>query len=286
MGFFVYLCSMNHTEALQQIYPRNEARAIYRLVMEERFGLSQTDLLLGKDKELSAEAQADLQNIMLRLLSGEPVQYVLGTARFCERDFHVAPGVLIPRPETEELVEHLSEILPTSSKVLDIGTGSGCIAITLALRGHSVCAFDISEKALEIAKMNAKNLGADVEFFLEDILHPSPSDRQWDAIVSNPPYICQSEAKEMEEHVLAHEPHLALFVPDSDPLLFYRHIALYARRHLAGGGLLAFEVNRAFARQTEILLQELCFAKTEIISDQFGNQRMVFATKPKTNPPL
>lgn len=280
MGFFVYLCSMNHTEALQQIYPRNEARAIYRLVMEERFGLSQTDLLLGKDKELSAEAQADLQNIMLRLLSGEPVQYVLGTARFCERDFHVAPGVLIPRPETEELVEHLSEILPTSSKVLDIGTGSGCIAITLALRGHCVSAMDISEQALAIARHNAAALNAKVEFLHEDILHPSASGRQWDAIVSNPPYICESEAQEMEEHVLSHEPHLALFVPDSDPLLFYRHIARYAQKHLSEGGTLAFEVNRAYAQDIQNLLLEYGFVHATIFTDQFQNERMILATKP------
>lgn len=270
---------MNDSKVLQQIYSAGEARAIYRLVMEERFGLSQTDILLGKDKELSAEAQADLQNIMQQLLQGKPVQYVLGTARFCERDFHVEPGVLIPRPETEELITQINNRLSSPKHLLDIGTGSGCIAISMALLGHKVCAFDISEKALNIAKYNAKRLQADVEFILEDILHPTPCDRKWDAIVSNPPYICESEAMEMEEHILAHEPHLALFVPDSDPLLFYRHIAQYALEHLVKGGLLAFEVNRSYALQTQVLLQELQFGNTEVIADQFGNQRMVFATK-------
>lgn len=279
MGFFSYLCNMNHIEALQQAYPLSEARAIYRLVMEERFGLSQTDLLLGKDKELSAEAQTELGNIIQRLALGEPVQYVLGTARFCGRNFIVAPGVLIPRPETEELVYLLGKRLPSPCRVLDIGTGSGCIAVTLALQGHTVSAMDISKQALAIAESNAAELKAEVEFLHEDILHPSPCNRQWEAIVSNPPYICRNEAKDMEEHVLAHEPHLALFVPDTDPLLFYRHITLYALEHLMQGGLLAFEVNRAYAHDVKSLLQMHGFENAEIITDQFHNERMVLATK-------
>ena len=274
----MYLCTMNHLKALQQVYEAGEAQAIWRMVMELRFGLSHTDLLLGKDTELSAEHQAELEIIIERLLRKEPVQYVLGISEFCGHRFHVEPGVLIPRPETEDMVRSLINLPERGKKcLLDIGTGSGCIAVTLALAGYRVTAFDISPLALRIAQENAKRLGAEVNFICEDILHPTKTEECWDIIVSNPPYVCQSEAGEMEENVLRYEPHLALFVPDEDPLLFYRAIAEYARKHLTLEGILCLEVNRAHGQETKNQLVEYGFKHVEIRQDRFGNDRFVIA---------
>lgn len=274
------------TLRLGSVYPDGEASALARWVMEERFGLSLTDLMLDKDNDLSAEERRDLENITERLLQREPIQYILGQTSFCNLTFRVAPGVLIPRPETQELVEwiceeHQAEERP-SRRVLDIGTGSGCIALSLAHRGFSVEAWDVSEEALRIARDNADRLALSVVFRKEDILQEhllDGSDCQWDVIVSNPPYICQRESAEMEANVLEHEPHLALFVPDEDPLLFYRHIARFAARHLTLGGRIYFEINRAYAEETCRLLEKCGFSGAEVRRDQFDNPRMVRAIR-------
>ena len=269
---------VKHLDALQQVYPPGEARALLRLVMETRFSLSHTDFLLGKDRELSAEHKAELEIIVERLLRKEPVQYILGVSEFCGHRFHVEPGVLIPRPETEEMVRSLIGHPDRKGKrLLDIGTGSGCIAVSLALAGYQVTAFDISPLALSIAQENAERLGAEVVFACEDILHPTHDYGRFDIIVSNPPYVCRSEASEMEENVLHYEPHLALFVPDEDPLLFYRAIADYADRHLNAGGKLALECNRAYTFQVAELLSNHGFSEAEVLPDQFGNKRFVTA---------
>ena len=268
---------MKHLNALQQVYSPGEARALLRLVMEMRFGLSHTDLLLGKDKELSAEHQAELEIIIERLLRKEPVQYVLGVAEFCGHRFHVEPGVLIPRPETEEMVRSLIARPGRKGRLLDIGTGSGCIAVSMALAGYRVTAFDISPLALRIARGNAEKLGAEVKFICEDILHPLQDSGCFNVIVSNPPYVLQSEAEGMEENVLRYEPHLALFVPDEDPLLFYRAIADYVLSHLNKGGQLALECNRAYAKDVANLLKEKRFTEVVAHQDQFGNERFVTA---------
>ncbi len=269
---------MNHIQQLQQVYPPSEARAIYRLVMETRFGLNQTDILLGKDTQLSEESQSELEKIIGRLLTNEPVQYVLGECEFCGHTFHVEPGVLIPRPETEELVACVCRHMPPETHILDLGTGSGCIAVSLALRGYHVSALDLSPIALEIASGNARALHAEVEFIQENILHPSVSDRQWDALVSNPPYICESEASSMQPNVLEYEPSMALFVPDDDPLRFYRAIVDFARTHLRKQGKLFFEINRAFSNEIVQLLEESGFRNVECRKDQFGNDRIVLGT--------
>jgi len=245
---------MNALQILQQRYCAGEARALYELVLSQHFGLSRTDILLGKDTTLSAKDKEELQIIIDRVAKGEPVQYVLGCEEFCGRTFLVGPGVLIPRPETQQLIGLIKQNVAPRSTVLDVGTGSGCIAITLALEGYKVSAFDISDEARSYARKNAERLGAKVDFMRENILQPEPSDECWDAIVSNPPYICKSEAETMDENVLLHEPHLALFVPDDDPLLFYRAIAEFGKSHLADKGWLFFEINRAFPRQVEELL--------------------------------
>ena len=289
---------MNALKRLQQRYPIGESRALYELIMLRRFGLSRTDILLGKDTTLSADDKAELQIIIDKVCKGEPVQYVLGSEEFCGREFLVCPDVLIPRPETQELVRLVEQNVAPGSKVLDIGTGSGCIAITLALAGYCVSAIDVSEKALAVAQRNAQRLGAEVEFVREDILAPSISPfggvsklqisslpkhspkggagrGLYCCIVSNPPYICESEASEMDENVLGHEPHLALFVPDNDPLLFYRAIADFGLEHLEGGGKIFFEANRAYTSQLCELLLQKDYHNVQSFKDQYDNERFV-----------
>ena len=279
------------------IYDADEAKAIVRMVLDMRFGLSLTDIVCGKTDNLSETESAELEGMMQRLEKGEPVQYVMGVAEFCGRAFHVAPGVLIPRPETAELCEWMVEEKRREGvrregeyQVLDVGTGSGCIAITLALEipEAKVTAWDISEKALAIAQKNAEALKTDVTFEKQDILefeshleeqNISLTSKSFDIIVSNPPYVCQKEAATMERHVLEHEPHLALFVPDDDPLRFYRAIAKYGQKTLKPNGLLYFELNPLYAYETESMVHELGYAETEIKLDMFGKQRFLKAKK-------
>ena len=278
---------------LTPLYDAGEAKAIVRLVLDECYGLSWADVLGGKVSELSANDQTELEKIMLRLEKGEPVQYIIGVADFCGRQFHVEPGVLIPRPETEELCRMVIEEREISQKgqsplceILDIGTGSGCIAITLALElpDAKVTAWDISDDALRIASANAKALSASVNFQHHDALDSSlftlhSSLPKWDFIVSNPPYICRKEADGMDKNVLGYEPHEALFVPDDDPLLFYRAIARYATKALKPNGYLFFEINPLYADDlTQLLGKMLCY-NAEILNDQFGKPRFLKATK-------
>lgn len=274
---------MNHLQELKSHYGSSEGRALYRMVMEECFGLTHTDILLGKDNEISTEQQQRLDEITERLLKNEPIQYILGRATFCGHSFEVCPGVLIPRPETEKLVSTVSTIcsaIPStdvSPSILDIGTGSGSIAVSLALEGYRVSAMDISPTALEVAERNATRLGAVINFFQDDILQPTHTAPRWDVIVSNPPYICLHEAAEMEPNVLMHEPHQALFVPDTDPLIFYRAIAAYAMSHLTPGGWLCLEINRAYPKEISLLLASFGFTDINITSDQYDNPRIASA---------
>lgn len=267
---------MNHLRLLIQHYGNSEGRALYRLLMEELFGFSQTDLLLCKDSKITAEQQEELDEIVKRMLKNEPIQYILGYTQFCGHRFSVKPGCLIPRPETEELV-HLITNNHESSTLLDIGTGSGCIAVSLAIEGFKVSAMDISQDALDIAMQNASDLNTEVEFILEDILHPETKDRKWDIIVSNPPYICDREAASMDANVLDYEPHLALFVPDDDPLVFYRAIAEYGTTHINDGGYLYFEINRLYGCITRDMLISLGYKDVKIIKDQYGKERIISA---------
>ncbi len=274
------------TRWLSPAYPIGEARALARIVLEDGFGLSQTDVLMGKDKDLSAESLTQLQNIVQRLLRHEPVQYVLGTAWFCGRRFHVCPGCLIPRPETEDLVELiLRDFIEKNEpiRLLDVGTGSGCIAISLALaleQRASVSALDISSDALDIARENAQHLGAEVRFMQHDILNMPAGDEQWHTIVSNPPYVRECEAAQMQPNVLEHEPHLALFVPDNDALRFYRAIADYAWEHLHTGGWLYFEINRYLSREIAEMLENRGFIAAEVVNDRFENPRIIKCQRP------
>lgn len=287
---------------LTAIYNEREAQAIVRTVLDALFGMSLTDICLGKVTQLSADDTTRLEKIIQRLEKSEPVQYVLGAEWFAGRLFDVAPGVLIPRPETEDLVKWACDEAKEKEKednskkergkeekedskeeeaphpsILDIGTGSGCIAITVALTMPQACvtAWDISTDALAIAAGNAHKLGASVRFEHQDALSAPDDKERWDVIVSNPPYICDSERADMSDNVLSYEPELALFVPDSDPLLFYRAIARYASKALKPGGRLLFETNTAYAHEVAQAMANEGFTAIEVRNDCFGKPRMV-----------
>ena len=291
-----------------------EAKAVALMLLEKVAGLPTAKALIADGNDLLCRRQSLLE-LAARVAQGEPVQYVLGEADFCGLTLKVKPGVLIPRPETEELaawvVENVkanSNLLPLTSnlspfKLLDIGTGSGCIAVALAkkLKEAEVEAWDVSDDALEIARENAKRNGVQVKTSKVDVLdinansnsqlstvnfqlstltsHLSPL-TSYNIIVSNPPYICEEEKAEMERNVLEHEPRLALFVPDDDPLLFYRRIAELGLSLLKEKGLLFFEINRRFGEEVVKMLQGKGYREVELRQDMFGNDRMVKAIKP------
>ena len=319
-------------QSLTSLYDAGEAQAIVRTVLDVKYGMTLTDIICGKVNEISADEERKLEEIIIRLQKGEPVQYVLGEADFAGRTFHVEPGVLIPRPETAELCQWIekdmieksivsSEDSPEDSSgnspqatddaklILDICTGSGCIAITLGLNipNSEVTGWDISEDALRIAQgnvemMKAGNVRIEHQDALalpkaaetdnekmkgnddKEVMKPkgeakTPSTQKWDLIVSNPPYICEKEKADMEKNVLEHEPSLALFVPDEDPLKFYRAIAEYASSALKSGGALYFEINPIYEKETREMLLKLDFKDIETKEDAFGKKRMMRAIK-------
>lgn len=281
MSLYSNLC-----KRLTALYDSSEAQSIVRLVLDSKFGLSLTDIVCGGIENLSDSQKADLEDIIHRIEGGEPVQYVLGEAWFYGRKFHVAPGVLIPRPETEQLCNIIiKDQQSDKTAILDIGTGSGCIAITLALEipDSNVTAIDVSDDALSIAKGNARNLGTEVAFDKQDILHLPPlcggPGKCFSLIVSNPPYIIESERKDMRQNVLEHEPDLALFVPDNDPLRFYRAIADYAVSGLRNGGMLYFEINPLFSDELKEMMEDKGFTDVEIIDDDYGKHRFAKGVK-------
>lgn len=278
---------MNYQELwhrLSGVYDAGEAKALARMLYEVRYGLGLGDLLMGRDEGVP---QDELEQLAVRLEHQEPIQYVLGQADFCGRTFKVSPAVLIPRPETEELcqwvVEEVREQWRAAGEglsVLDIGTGSGCIAVTLAaeLAEARVRAWDISEEALQVARENARRNGVSVSFEHHDALHATTTAQPTtDLIVSNPPYICNRERTAMEANVLEHEPHTALFVPDDDPLLFYRAIAQYGREALKPGGRLYFEINPMYRDPLDEMLRRMSYHDIATRADQYGKQRMIRA---------
>lgn len=269
--------------AIQGVYSEREATAIARVVAEEAFGISLTDIYMGKDRQLSEDEQQKLENIVSRLTKNEPVQYVLGFANFCGMSLEVNTHVLIPRPETEELIMQIFsdfEGKTPPQRVLDIGTGSGCIPIALNRHWSEsiVEGWDVSSDALTVARNNNERIGTNVTFRQYDILQPiSERNKKFDLIVSNPPYIKHCESGAMEPNVLDWEPWLALFVPDNDPLLFYRAIAACAQQLLNSGGMLYLEINREHGNETLSLLNSYGFENTKIIKDIHGNDRIIKA---------
>ena len=295
---------MTYSEIWHRIatsYDDGEARAIARILIEELFGLSYADIVCGATEQLSADDTLRLDTAVRRIEQGEPLQHVLGYADFCGNRFCVNGSVLIPRPETEWLVDEGAKLMdgciasdetqhkaPHSPKrILDIGTGSGCIAISLKLRlGDAyVEAWDISEEALRTAQDNADALKAEVVFRKRDALRADNTAAPWDLIVSNPPYICDSERSAMDDNVLLHEPHTALFVPDDDPLRFYRAIARYALLTLNIGGSLLFECNTRYAEATGTMLRDMGFEEVTVSDDCFNLPRFVRGSSPSQPSP-
>lgn len=267
-------------KSLSGIYPDIEITSLTRLIIEHVTGLPLPIFLSDKNKKILAEHELIIDKIVSRLLLFEPIQYILGETEFYGLPFVVNKDVLIPRPETEELVDLvISENNRAKKSLLDIGTGSGSIAIALKkyLPDSNIEAWDFSEPALKVAKLNAKRNGVEVLFCIVDVLKDYPGSRIFDVIISNPPYVMDSEKKEMSRNVLDYEPHSALFVPDENPLLFYVRIADIARKILNKGGKLYFEINRAKGDELCKMLVSKKFREVVLKKDIFGNDRIVQA---------
>ncbi len=274
-------------QELSGYYADNEASAMAKWILTDVFNLSTFDLYAGKDMNFSADMMSRAADILERLKRYEPLQYIIGETSFDGLTFEVSPAVLIPRPETAELVDWIvSDHGQSGVRILDIGTGSGCIPVSLAkkMKDAVVAAWDISPAALEVARRNAERNGVAVNFSQVDALHPlAPAladASQVDVLVSNPPYIGESEKQTMERNVLDWEPELALFVPDDDPLLFYRRIAEIGLDILAENGMLYYEINQLYGPETVRLLEEKGYKQIELRKDLSGNDRMIKAVRP------
>ena len=270
-------------DALRGYYSDSEALALAKMLLVEVFGFSTLELYGGKDKEFSEKHRSVLAEMIRRLQKNEPIQYIIGIESFCGLTFEVDPNVLIPRPETQELVSWIVEDCQKDEaiRILDIGTGSGCIPVSLAkqLPEAEVESWDISEGALEVAFRNCERNEVKVLLRRKDVLNATPEGVFYDVIVSNPPYIADREKVDMEANVLDWEPSLALFVPDDAPLLFYRKIAQLGCEMLKEGGLLYFEINRAYGQETSLMLSELGYNQIELKKDSWGNDRMIKAKR-------
>lgn len=280
---------MNYQDALKlmhqrldTVYGRGEVEAMARMVMDEVLKCSTVDMVLRADHKVPEFFPEKLEQILTRLERQEPIQHILGVAHFHGHRFKVTPDTLVPRPETGQLVDLIIDECGDREdlRVMDVGTGTGCIAISLAraLRFAQVTAIDVSAAALAVAQENAQTLKARVNFVQTDILAmPAWPAASLDVVVSNPPYVCLGEQTQMERNVLDYEPHIALFVPDEDPLLFYRPIAQLAAHALVPGGRLYLEVNQRFAHQVALLLQQHGLTDTHVIRDTYNNDRFVTA---------
>jgi len=272
--------SANWANQLKDLYSEREAKNMLLLALEDVFQLNRSTLLVSKEIDLSEKQLEELAEICSRLRTGEPLQYIVGFTYFDDLKLKVAPGVLIPRPETEELVAWVHETIQgkMNLKVEDWCTGSGCIALALKNRnpGFEVIAYDISGEALEIARLNGEELNLEVEFQINNALEPEINGKA-DVIISNPPYIPWEEKKEMHQNVTEFEPDLALFVPNETPLLFYRSIAEYAAKTLSHSGYLFFELHENYALETKAMVESLGFSLVEIKEDLQGKNRMLKA---------
>lgn len=269
-------------DRLDAVYGKGEVDAMTRLIMDEILHCSPVDLVLRADHEVPEFFPTKLEQILARLERQEPIQHILGVAQFHGHRFKVTPDTLVPRPETEQLVDMIVDQYGDCEdlRIMDVGTGTGCIAISLAraLRFAQVTAIDVCTAALAVAQENAQALKTRVKFIRADIFSmPLGAPASLDIVVSNPPYVCVSEQAGMERNVLDYEPHIALFVPDDDPLLYYRSIALHAANALAPGGRVYLEVNRRFAHEVADLLHHHGFTNTRVIRDIYNNDRFVNA---------
>ena len=271
---------LNIRKSLSEFYPDSEISALTRIIIEYVTKSSLPALLSDKNTKITTEEVLKIDKIVERLQRFEPIQYIIGETEFYGLPFIVNPNVLIPRPETEELVELiLNENKGNKPHILDIGTGSGCIAISLQkhLCETQATGWDISDKALSVAKINSDNNNVKVTFNQVDILSDYPNNQHFDIIVSNPPYVLDSEKTDMHTNVLDYEPHTALFVSDDNPLLFYNRIADVATQLLKNGGKLYFEINRAKGQETIKMLEDKGFSNIRLIKDISGNDRIVRA---------
>lgn len=271
-------------QSLSGVYPELEASAIAKSVLLDIFHFSQADLYAGKDTDFPPSSRIRLEDIVCRLKQFEPLQYIIGVVPFCGTSVRVSPAVLIPRPETAELVGWIVSDVQGQGElsVLDIGTGSGCIPIALskAMPRLHLTAWDISEQALSVARENAVANRANIDFAQIDVLSHCLPDIHADIIVSNPPYITGKERSDMSPNVLNWEPDTALFVPDEDPLLFYRRIAEIGQEILNENGTIYFEINQYHGEETVRLLQGLGYRNVVLRKDLSGNDRMIKATRP------
>lgn len=274
---------------LEPTYGHDEANALIMILFEHHFKINRIDIALNPDLCLNNQEYAIIEKSVEELLTNRPVQYITGETEFCGMRFSVNENVLIPRPETEELVSLIlsadsGQLTTGKINVLDIGTGSGCIAISLAksLKDCVVTAVDISDKALEVAKKNARANEADVRFVMDDILSPQSTeltDNKFDIIVSNPPYVCDSEKRDMRANVLDFEPSTALFVSDDDPLLFYREIVNLAQHSLKPDGTVWFEINERFGEDMVLLCRNNGFSNTSVFRDFRDKDRFIRARR-------
>ena len=271
-------------EALSAIYPKTEIDSFFFILMEEKLKLQRIDTVLKPDYLITEKNLIDLKNIVKRLQKEEPIQYIIGTTEFYGLPFLVDKNTLIPRPETEELVTWVLDEIKvltnnkiTELSILDIGTGTGCIPISLAknLTSLNISAIDISPEALLIAKQNAILNKVTIEFIELDILNAESLPQEYDVIISNPPYVRELEKEEIKNNVLENEPHLALFVADENPLIFYNKIADLAKQQLSKNGMLFFEINQYLGKETVNMLAEKGFKNIQLKKDLFGNDRMI-----------
>ena len=291
-------CRRHYASELEKIYGSDEANALIMILLEHHFNIDRIKIAMEPELRLSESEMLTLHFAVKELLKNKPIQYIIGETEFCGMRFLVNENVLIPRPETEEMVQMIvsrrdkaclvrtGRDVKTDGRpsILDIGTGSGCIAISLAklLKDSVVTAVDVSEKALEVAKKNADANNVDVRFVLDDILNPQNPElieNQYDIIVSNPPYVCESEKSEMRANVLDYEPSSALFVSDNDPLIFYRKILEFAQKALKPDGEVWFEINEKFGAEMKDLCDIMGFKNVETIKDFRERDRFLRATR-------
>lgn len=267
---------------LEILYPKSEINAFYFILLEHYGKYSKATILANSDTLITENIAQPILQAIRELQTAKPIQYILGETEFFSNRFFVNENVLIPRPETEELVDWVLQEYPDKSekiKILDVGTGSGCIVISLAkaLPNAVVTAIDVSEGALKVAKRNAELNSVVTHFLQQDILRIETLPDKYDIIISNPPYVRELEKKEIRHNVLEYEPHLALFVPDNNPLLFYDKIATLAQQSLNTNGSLFFEINQYLGQEMQTLLEQKHFTEITLRQDLFGNDRMIKA---------